>query len=195
MKKPPDPTRSKIARGAKRKGNRTQREVAKLLGLWFFNDERAFHSTPASGGLHWRELSAKTRGDVICSADEDFPYSIEVKNQERGEWDLLSILLNEGPIIKWWKQCKKDAEFVGRLPWLIFTRNNIPFMSMIKFIDGRYIGILPATSFKYDVEITICPLASLLIYNKPGSGQDPEYIDSKIIERHIINPLKRINKI
>ena len=61
-----DPEKSKRARGARSKGSRAQRDIAKLLGLWFFSDSHAFHSTPASGGLRWKSDVAKTRGDIVA---------------------------------------------------------------------------------------------------------------------------------
>ena len=192
-KGPPDPIRSKIARGAKQKGSRAQREVAKLLGLWFFKDDNAFHSTPSSGGLRWSKYVAKTRGDIVCSVDEKFPYSIEIKNQEKGEWDLLSILLNEGPILKkWWKQCEEDAKIVGREPWLIITRNQIPFISILKHFDGNYLRNLGTPFFKFN-NFYITPLAILLHHNSLHSIEEMKILNNKIINRHYINVLKRVN--
>jgi hypothetical protein len=174
--------------------------VAKLLGLWFFADSHAFHSTPASGALRWKSDVAKTRGDIVCSTDPDFPYSIEIKNQEKGEWDLLSILLNEGPIInKWWYQCQEDAEAVGKYPLLLFTRNQVPFMAMIRWFDDRYLkNIDDLRSFKFG-DYYITPLACLLDANPPIDKNHiinayfPDPSDKKIFQRHYLNVIKRIN--
>ena len=201
-----DPEKSRRARGAKQKGSRAQRDVAKLLGLWFFADSNAFHSTPASGALRWKSDVAKTRGDIICSADQNFPYSIEIKNQEKGEWDLLSILLNEGPILKkWWDQCLEDSMTVDKLPWLIMTRNQIPFISILRHnsfdsecFDKKYLTHFSKQSFLFD-DLSITPLACLLSINPPvnrdhiieGYFTDPG--DKKIFHRHYLNVLKRIN--
>lgn len=201
-----DPVKSKRARGAKQKGSRAQREVAKLLGLWFFADSNSFHSSPASGGLRWSKDVAKTRGDIICSADQNFPYSIEIKNQEKGEWDLLSMLLNEGPIIKkWWKQCVEDAMTVNKSPWLIMTRNQIPFISILRHnsfngecFDKRYLTHFSKQSFLFD-DLSITPLAYLLNANPPVNGDHiiegyfTEPSDKKIFQRHYLNVLKRVN--
>ena len=202
-----DPEKSRRARGAKQKGSRAQRDVAKLLGLWFFADSNAFHSTPASGGLRWSKDVAKTRGDIVCSADSNFPYSIEIKNQEKGEWDLLSILLNEGPIMKkWWDQCLDDAIAVDKNPWLIMTRNQIPFISITRsnsfdgeLFDGKYLKTIKDPYFKFD-DMYITPLASLLSANPPVNrdhlinGYFTNPIDKKIFQRHYLNVLNRINK-
>jgi hypothetical protein len=196
-----DPEKSKRARGAKQKGSRAQRDVAKLLGLWFFGDINGFHSSPISGGLRWASDVAKTRGDIICSADQNFPYSIEIKNQEKGQWDLLSLLFNEGPILnKWWDQCLSDAIVVNKLPWLIFTRNQIPFISMIKHFDGKYLGGSPNDPyFKFD-DLYISPLAVLLDSNFTDAATlqvraiDSSTPEGKIISRHYINVMHRINK-
>ena len=195
-----DPEKSKRARGAKQKGSRAQREVAKLLGLWFFGDINSFHSTPISGGLRWKSDIAKTRGDIVCSTDSNFPYSIEVKNQEHGKWDLLSILLDEGPIMKkWWKQCEEDAEVVGKLPLLIFTRNQVPFMVIIKDFDGKYIKNIIHPYFKFGL-YQIQPLAYLLDANHTDhsilqiGAIDSSTPEGKIINRHYINVMCRMNK-
>jgi hypothetical protein len=200
-KGPVDPILSKRARGAKSKGSRAQREVAKLLGLWFFSDSAAFHSTPASGGLRWSKDVAKTRGDIVCSADDNFPYSIEIKNQEKGSWDLLSMLLNEGPIVKkWWAQCEEDAMAVDKNPWLIFTRNQVPFISMLRHasfdgecFDKKYLTSFSRHSFLFD-DISITPLACLLQSNihHPIEGYYTDPADKKIIQRHYLNVIKRI---
>jgi hypothetical protein len=201
-----DPEKSKRARGARSKGSRAQREVAKLLGLWFFADSAAFHSTPASGALRWKSDVAKTRGDIVCSADDNFPYSIEIKNQEKGSWDLLSMLLNEGPIIKkWWAQCEEDAIAVDKNPWLIFTRNQVPLISVLRqnsfdgeCFDKKYLTHFSKQSFLFD-DLSITPLACLLDANHTrnvehlieGYFTDPS--DQKIFQRHYLNVLKRIN--
>ena len=131
-------TPSQIARGARNKGSSAQRTVAKLLGLCFFSDEGIFHSTPISGGLRWSKNVAGTRGDIVAPPDIDWPFSIEVKNSEQGNWDLYQILFNHGPIINdWWRQAEKDADEVNANsdkyvhPWLIFKRNNIPFLMIM----------------------------------------------------------------
>jgi len=188
-----DPERSKSARRAKHKGSRAQREVAKLLSIFFYKDEEHFHSTPASGGLRWSKAVAQTRGDIVCT-DDKFPYSIEIKNQEKGGWDLLSLLLNEGPIYhKWWKQCAEDAEAVNKYPWLIFTRNQIPFMTIIRWFDGHYLrGVDVTRSFRMG-DLYITSLAHLLFYHSRQSEiVEMRNINPKIIDRHLINPLKRI---
>ena len=202
-KGPVDPILSKRARGARSKGSRAQREVAKLLGLWFFSDSAALHSTPASGALRWKSDVAKTRGDIVCSADDNFPYSIEIKNQEKGEWDLLSLLLNEGPILqKWFHQCQEDAIAVGKRPWLIMTRNQIPFISVLRrtsfdgeCFDKKYLTNASKLGFWFD-DLFITPLACLLAANPrhPVEGYYTDPADKKIIERHYLNVIKRVNK-
>ena len=190
----PDPERSKRSKAARSKGSRAERDLAKVLGLWFFQDDQAFHRVPASGGLRWSSSVAKTRGDIVCSADENFPYTIEVKNQEKGQWDLLSILFNEGPIIKkWWSQCLDDSIAVNKLPLLIFTRNKIPFIAMLRYFDGKYFKNISPHHFK-DVQndVYITPLAFLLNENPPYVGY--EHLGSnKLIQRHVVNVLKRVN--
>ena len=129
-------TKSQIGKHAKRKGSSAQRNVAKVLGLWLYNDPNIFHSTPASGGLRWKSDVAGTRGDIVAPDDINFPYSIEIKNQEG--WDFHQLFQDQGKIPKWWKQTEDDAKVVDKLPCLIFTRNNLPYFTMLNLSSLKW---------------------------------------------------------
>lgn len=194
--------RSQIARGARRKGRNAQNDIAKVLGLWFFNDSKSMHSTPSSGGLRWSLNVAGTRGDIVVSENLDWPFSIEIKNQEKNKWDLLSLLSNAGPILEWWDQCKRDAEEANKEPWLIFTRNNIPYISIIKSSSigkgNPYLSMPPRFHFTYYAARSrdlffISNLADLLYSNKGLSKFKPEdhnEVLNKLMNKVIFNRLK-----
>jgi len=201
-------TRSQIARGARNKGNKAQREIAKLLGIWFFLDDDIFHSTPSSGGLRWKSKVGGTRGDIVTPDNIDWPFSIEIKNQEKSNWDLYSILFNQGPIINdWWTQAEKDANEVNSqstkyvLPWLIFKRNQVPFLMIMgeTAFNNELLGIgrlnLPNNSFYItNMGLYIMPLSAFLLSNKRHNIEDCLIQNSPIIKRHIINPSKGLSE-
>jgi len=189
-KKEVDPKRSRIAKSAKAKGSNAQRDIAKVLGLWYFNDKDVFHSTPSSGGLRWKSKVGGTRGDIVAADGIDWPFSIEVKNQEKSNWDLYSLLTGTGPILKdWWKQCSEDALEVGKNPWLIFTRNNIPYFSIIEqFIIGGgvvypYMNNFPRRFFSLhylEQPLVISTLGHLLHTNHRNNSYNSDNHDTKI---------------
>lgn len=196
-----DPKRSKIARGAKQKGSRAQREVAKILGLHYFNDSDIFHSTPSSGGLRWKSKVAGTRGDIVPADHIDWPYSIEIKNQEKSNWDFYSLLLNQGPILKsWWAQCLEDSQVTNKIPWLIFTRNGLPYFSMLKissFNDSTYIKFLPDNHFlltlNLEKSLIISTLGHLLMANNhlKYQAEDHEVSLQKLMNKIVFNPVNK----
>jgi len=113
--------RSRIARGAKKKGSRAERNIAKELSEHF---KVELHRTPASGGLRWHQMQGLTRGDLVTDSP-GFPFCIEVKNRE--SWDLRQLLEGNGSILDWWEQATDDATAVNKVPLLLFTKNYHPF--------------------------------------------------------------------
>jgi len=198
-----DPNRSKSAKRAKRKGSKAQREVARILSLWFFNNTDSFHSTPASGGLRWNKNVAGTRGDIVPSEEirDSWNFSVEVKNQEASQFDLLSLLTGTGPIIKeWWKQAYQDAKIVGKDPLLIFTRNNQPYFIMFdKEILNEEDGLIihsPKRSFVFYLKETsqhliISTLGDLLWMNDQNYTFDLEEKDQKLLDKNIYKVVER----
>lgn len=208
LKKNIDPKRSKIAKGAKKKGSKAETEIAKVLSLWFFNNTDSFHRVPTSGGLRWKKDVAKTRGDIIPSESITWPFSIEIKNQEKSNWDFIGLLKGEGPIIKWWSQCVTDALIVKKIPLLIFTRNSQPYFVMSsktayplkKLPDLRFNWF---DSFNTKQIVYITTLSSLLIanedikkYNSKDHWIETEKEDGgpiiRLIQKIIFNPSKKI---
>lgn len=118
--------RSKIGKKSKSKGQRGERQVAKLLseatGL-------EFSRTPLSGG--W--ASARTRdqvnahGDLVCS-DPDFPWSVEVKNCEGWSFEQL-LTAPKSQLHEYWHQTVTQTP-EGKRPLLVFTRNHAPWFCM-----------------------------------------------------------------
>jgi len=189
-----DPKRSRSAKRAKRKGSGTERTVANLLGVWFYNDADMFNRVPSSGGLRWSKKVMQTRGDIIPS-DDDWPYSLEIKNQEGNEWDLYPILFGQGPILKkWWAQCEEDASVTEKCPWLIFKRNNVPFLSLLPqaAFTTRFLKRLPLVYFNIKPSgLILSSLADVLDANRKFSMEELMIANETLIQRNIINVLKR----
>lgn len=115
----------------RRIGSKNQREVAKFLKRWTGWE---FHSTPRSGGLHWKK-DARVAGDIVPGMDyiDEFPFSVEAKRRAekvrksglvRDQINLGDLILNWMGSKMWtyWMQCVRDAYSIKKLP-MMFLRN------------------------------------------------------------------------
>lgn len=99
------------------KGNKFERDIAKLLTSW---SDISMKRTPMSGG--W----SKT-GDITPVKPEDmvkWPFNVELKKREN--WNLVDLITGNNiktSIISWWEQCLSDSSKSGKIPMLIFTKN------------------------------------------------------------------------
>lgn len=126
------------------KGGNFEREIAKVLSLWWSEGLRddVFYRSHASGGrFTMRRKSGKDTalqgGDITASDPIGEPlvreWSIEIKtgygkktDSGISRWDTLDFLdsRQKEPVLKkMWDQCKRDAELTNRQPILIFRRN------------------------------------------------------------------------
>ena len=126
------------------KGGNFEREVAKLLSLWWTDGKRedVFYRSQASGGRFTSRRktgkdTALQGGDITASDPIGEPlvkeWSIELKTgygkkTDTGinRWDCLDFLdsRQKSPVLeKMWEQCSRDAELTNREPILIFRRN------------------------------------------------------------------------
>jgi len=131
-------------RNPKAKGGDFEREVAKLLSLWWSEGHRddIFYRSQSSGGRFTsRKKSGKNTemqaGDITAAVPAGEPlireWSIEIKTgygRRKGSdlirWDILDCVdsKQKTPIIEqMWNQCRRDAELTKREPILIFRRN------------------------------------------------------------------------
>lgn len=116
---------------SKDKGRRGEREVAKLLSKWWGSD---FVRTPQSGGFSNQKFRNEWNADSdVVTADETFPFSVEVKWREG--WSLDHILTAwESPIWDWWEQAKRETA-EGKQTLLVFKKNYQPFFIMMRCVD------------------------------------------------------------
>lgn len=114
----------KKRKNGRAKGAKFERVTAKLITVWWDED---FHRTPASGGLHWKKDN-RVAGDIVPPPDSDFPFSVECKKVEG--WNFEQVIKGTGEVFDWWKQCIRDSKEIGKIPLLIFSKNNSPIYYM-----------------------------------------------------------------
>lgn len=103
---------------SRKKGNKNERALAKLLETW---TNKKFARTPSSGGLNWKNTMAK--GDIVCTTEGHyFPFCVEAKSYNDINFQHL-LYTEKATILKFWEQCKRDAEGANKVP-LLFMRTN-----------------------------------------------------------------------
>lgn len=123
--------RSKIGKKAKRKGNKYELKIAKMIGEAFGVPYEQYYRTPRSGG-------GSKKGDMTSESkkmDEIFDFHVECKSEEG--WNLKTLFDSKIPrlpslIVGWIEQVKKDA---GERDWiLVFSKNYYPDLVLIESI-------------------------------------------------------------
>jgi len=169
----------------KSKGNSFEREVGRILSLWWTEDARddIFYRSHSSGGRFTvRKKSGKDTafqgGDINFSDPIGKPlienWNIECKTgyarrtkNNLINWDVLNLIdsqQNEPILIKMWNQCKKDAELTNREAILIFRRNRKKpcIMFSVKYMNYLF-GIFGM--HKTYAVIIVTPTESCVIFN------------------------------
>ena len=131
---------------AKRKGNKNELELVKILNDRFGNGKKVFSRTPMSGG--WggatnREIREDMEyeqkltlaSDVI--APNNFKYIIEHKAYKSASfWDLFN---DSSDLNEWIIQVSQDALWVDKKPMLIVKYNNKKRIVYIKEKVDSYV--------------------------------------------------------
>jgi len=112
---------------SKKKGNRVELEMAKILSKRF---DKTFKRVPMSGAFGTINANTELRedameilsGDLICPVG--FRFSVEVKSRlDFNFWDMLADeTVNE--IDDWIDQAEGDAKLSNKEPLIIFKANN-----------------------------------------------------------------------
>lgn len=113
---------------SKRKGNRYELRVAKLLSEF---TGRKFRRTPSSGAFNKQGstlfLDRAFSGDIVPIMEEadtsKFAFSVEAKSYYTGFNMSSSLTSNTNLFYQWWEQCCDDAKTVGLMPLLFFKPN------------------------------------------------------------------------
>lgn len=110
---------------ARTKGNSFEIVVAKRLTEWWGLN---FRRVPLSGGYDKRlvvgDLWIADRSATIEEI-KGFPFSIEAKNREGWDWNILFGPGNSS-LMEYWKQAKDDASKLDKIALLIFKKNFSP---------------------------------------------------------------------
>lgn len=113
---------------SKDKGNRGERELAKLLTKHF---GKPFSRTVGSGN-RWAQVEKANEaylGDIVCP--EGFPFSIECKSgYER--ITLQSILAGNQQFRAFLDQAETDAKRVNKEPMLCFKQSRQPWLAFTR---------------------------------------------------------------
>lgn len=88
---------------SRKKGNRSEAEVCKLLSEYF-------------PGKFERRTMGIAGADVICS-DDKFPYATEVKHQKTVK--AIHLFIGFWRLREWWEQARNQAGRVNKLPLLV----------------------------------------------------------------------------
>jgi hypothetical protein len=112
--------------GAKAKGNLFESQVAKKLGIWYYNDENALARVPTSGAMGTvRGEDFVEQGDIrqVAHHERPFPFSVECKHH--AEIQIAPFLLGNEKckLARFWQQCMRDAIKQDLIPLLVFKQN------------------------------------------------------------------------
>ena len=120
-------TKKKPVNG-KKKGNRVENELAKILSERF---NRKFTRVPMSGGWGTYNRNAGVREDALevlsgdLMAPKDFKFAIESKSrQDFNFWDYLNEDTKELDVDSWIFQVECDAKATKKEPLLYIKINN-----------------------------------------------------------------------
>ncbi len=118
---------------SRKKGSKNERNLTKLFKTWC---KKEFARTPSSGGLNWKNSNAV--GDIVCTTEGHFfPFAIEAKNHREINFQHL-LYLDTSDIMKFWEQCKGDADKGAqkKIPILFMRYNGMP--RDLHFVMMRY---------------------------------------------------------
>lgn len=142
-----------MGKASRDKGQRGEREAAKMLGEWWGSE---FTRTPSSGGFKTKKFRNdwNAEGDIV-TPDETFPFCVECKWQEN--WTMMQLLTSDvcDPW-QWWEQTVKQTMGTNKIPLLIFKKNRYPWFYMtfdcvpLDFIPGRYFSVKPPMPFSWE---------------------------------------------
>jgi hypothetical protein len=106
----------KIPVNGKRKGNRYERQIAKDLSVWFFNDKKILYKHEDSGAR-----KVVYTGDIIPKDVSNYPwplwpFAVEVKN---GYKEHIPTLMNQTRLRKWLVKLLNERTATQRIPIFI----------------------------------------------------------------------------
>lgn len=144
---------------SKKKGNKTERQVAHLFKEW---SGWEFSRVPQSGGLRWKKAD-NISGDIVCSEpNKNCWFSIEVKGYK--DINFAHLLYDvDSDIEKFWEQAKSDAKRAQKVPMLWMRYNGLPKDFFFVVMDKRFarFAMVTLTHYpKYMLTRELCILPS-----------------------------------
>lgn len=127
------------------KGNKNERELAKLFKAW---TKKEFARTPSSGGLQWK--SSNSKGDIVCTTEGHyFPFCIEAKNYKDINFQHL-LYLPKAKIDEFWAQAKRDADKANKIPLLFMRYNGMPKNMHFVVLEFKFFKEAWASEIKHE---------------------------------------------
>lgn len=123
-----------MAINSKKKGNRVEREIAKVL-KGRFNLE--FCRVPQSGAMATVKKNTDLREDakeIMCGdiiSPENFRFSIEVKG--RKSFNFFEFFSEKSELKSWLEQAKEEAKISKKFPLLVVKINYQPTFVMFEY--------------------------------------------------------------
>lgn len=115
----------------RKKGARAERSLAKVFHGWWGS---SFARTPGSGGFRTKKFRDDWNAAAdLVTPDPTFPFSVEAKHREGWLFDQI-LTAPKCEIWDWWAQCVREAPS-GKLPLLVFRRNRLDWMYMLRADD------------------------------------------------------------
>jgi len=116
-------------KGSKNKGSSFEREVSKLLDVWWQVPTGTFYRSKLSGGSNEPgDITPRLVGD---NSSLWWPFAVECKHHKDLKFLQLfeSQKYKDGPrILQWWKQITDDVKDVKKWRLLVFRGNNTPIL-------------------------------------------------------------------
>jgi hypothetical protein len=124
----------KKPKNGRRKGAAYELKIAKKLADWC---GEVLRRTPMSGGWS-KDAAFGVGGDLVCD-NPCFSYHVEMKKREG--WRLEDLLTganntHSSSILEWWRQTLRESAHTGKIPLLIFSRNLLPDLVMLRYVSG-----------------------------------------------------------
>jgi hypothetical protein len=163
-----------MGRASKAKGSGFERLICRKLSLWVSHgkNEDLFWRSSLSGGratvAQRKGRNVRQAGDICAVSPEGHVLTdrwfIECKayrNLGVGQF----IIAAKGPLARFWKVARREADRYGREPVLIAKQNGLPVMIIGTSNSIGFSGIEPVRPF--DVDCEIYPLDEFLSISCP----------------------------
>jgi hypothetical protein len=136
---------------SKKLGNQGEREIAKQLSEWIFNDSHVLKRAPDSGAQ--KDIYT---GDIIPIKMIDwgyFPLHIEIK---AGYTDLTPTLLNFKMVSKWYLKCVEESTIPGNKQEIILLIMNFKSRQGVLLATNKELNIPWKCILNIDPHIVYC---------------------------------------